>query len=150
MDRVVLNPGYLYDIELMEPYFGNPRVVSVLLEGAISKFQGDNENTCLDNLWSQEQGTFGPGPFCEFVPEWDEVEPLKDKIDDGSILPEQSAVLLYQATPPGDNVSAAFVNGVLSNVGWMYVTDDSWSGMASQMVYDEQATAVLAFWEKTC
>ena len=36
--------------------------------------------TCADQLWTDAQGSFDEGPFCAYVPNWDGVDGLKEKI----------------------------------------------------------------------
>ena len=54
----VMNPAGAYPASLMEPYYGNRRVIAVVFESTQSEYQpGD----CVDQLWTSESGSFSKG-----------------------------------------------------------------------------------------
>mmetsp|Transcript_12242 Transcript_12242/g.17077 ORF Transcript_12242/g.17077 Transcript_12242/m.17077 type:complete len:315 (-) Transcript_12242:66-1010(-) len=141
-DRAILNPGGAYFENIMVPYFGNPKVIAVVFEGQQWSFQrGD----CIWGLWDTTQGSFTNGPWCQYVPNWDGIEPLKGKMDDGSILPEQSAALIYGAASTAEATEDSIEFGTDANVGWFYILDNwsAWSSTPSQLVLNTQAAMVL-------
>lgn len=138
-DRAVLNPGSAYHEAIMEPYYGDRRVIAVMFENFQWMYQRGN---CLWGLWTKTQGSFDQGPWCPYVPSWDDIEPLKALMDDGTILREQSAIMIYGAYT---SVTESISSGFEANVGWFYVTDIwAWSETPSQEIMDEQAVAVMA------
>ena len=168
-DRAVLNPGYAYNEEIVEPYHDDDRVIAIVYYLDQQQYQGEN---CADGLWTDEQGNFDQGyvmifalalacrliqanltqiashnlfhrPWCGFVPVWDEIEPLKDKMESGVIPSNQSAAIIYEAT--AGNISEAVALGVAAGIGWFYLTDNNNGGLPSRRVLDEQVTAIQAF-----
>ena len=88
-----------------------------------------------------------------FVPLWDNVEPLKARMDAGTIARGQSAALVYgMATGTDEAAAAAAVaqavdRGRAANVGWHYVQDGGsgahpWGAAPSEHVLDAQAARV--------
>lgn len=140
--RAILNPGSAYFEDIMEPYYGNTKVIVVMFENKQWDFQRGN---CLWGLWTQAQGSFSPGPWCPYVPAWDGVEPLKAAMENGSILPEQSAVLIYGAESTTVATETSIDLGLAANVGWFYIVDnwDAWSSTPSELAMATQAAKVM-------
>jgi len=141
--RAILNPGSAYFEDIIAPYYGDSRVIVVLTETGYANFMSDD---CASLLWTQEQGSFPPGPWCPYVPNWDGIEPLKAKMDDGTILTEQTAALLYNSNGCSDNVEETINTGVAANVGWFYITDSNspWSTTPIDCLMDAQAARIVA------
>jgi hypothetical protein len=80
------------------------------------------------------------------VPLWDGIEPLKAAMDNGSIPPEQSAVLIYGAASTAEATEASINYGMEAQVGWfLYIIDsrDYWASISSPLVMAAQAAAVI-------
>lgn len=141
-DRAVMNMGGPYFEELMTPYSGNSKVIAVVFEGMQWNYMREN---CVWSLWTTVKGSFERGPWCNYVPEWDGVEPLKAVMDDKTIPSDQSAVLIYGSPADTAKVAEAVTLGKAANVGWFYVTDQwGWSATPSQPVLDTLAEAVMS------
>lgn len=141
---VVLNSGTAYYEEyiLGQP----PNVKAVIYETRKNKYHPDTD--CLSLLRTDVQGSYSPGPWCRYVPNYDGIESLKQLSDDGTILATQTAVLMYEATDPSE-VQAIINDGIVNGeqrVGWIYVTDrggwEAWSGVANDPVWDALVTAL--------
>jgi len=132
--RVVINPGSAYFTSIMAPYTGDPRVVAVVRETD----QGGYTEGCADNR--------SPGPWCNYTLSSGSsgVEALKTWIDDGTLLPQQSAVLIYGATATEEATVTNVRYGVEANVGYHYLLDKgSWSETPTKGIWDAQINELM-------
>ncbi len=88
-------------------------------------------------LWDHTQGSYPPGPWCSYVPNWDHIESLKNTFSASSRC-NQAAALLYSTSASA--VSAIVDTGRAQGVCWFYATDRSyddnpWNGLANNSVY---------------
>jgi len=131
--RVVLNPGSPYFVSLMEPYFGDERVIAVVRETDQSGYS----TSC-------EAGRV-PGPWCKYSSLNADVEALKAKMDNGSILPKQSAVLIYSSYSTGFLTNANIQYGVDAKVGYHYFVDHApWSTFPSDVVWVTETSSIAS------
>jgi len=140
----VLNPGSPYYEDILGPtYYGDIRVIVVVFEQLQSVYQPSGD--CIDLLWATTQGEFTSGPWCRFVPNWDGIEALKTLMDNGTILPEQSAVMVYGAAKEAADAALTVQYGIDNKISWFYVTDSTtpWSESPDPSVLTAQAVAVL-------
>jgi len=136
--RIVLNPGSAYFEDIIAPYYGNTQVISIVFESMQWNYQRDN---CIWSLWTDQKGSFNKGPFCNYVPEWDNIEPLKHVMDIGLLRRDQSAVLIYGAPSTSEDTIESFSHGLHANVGWYYITDRwDWAALPSDVVWQEQTS----------
>lgn len=140
-DLAVFNPGSAYFETIIEPWYGDRRVIVALFENTQGYWQpGD----CASTLWTTEQGAFPKGPWCSYVPECDGIEPLKRKIDQGTILPEQNAAFIYDAARNAEDTVASIAHGTRASIRWFYVTDKTtWFETPSDIVMRTQAAEVM-------
>jgi len=155
--RAVINPGGPYFEELVvSSYSGNPKVISVVFESPANRFLPPNDADCLSILNTETQGSFAPGPWCQYIPNWDGIEPLQSAMEsDGSIATAQSAVMVYNNNGDDDHnnvlkTQEMIQHGIDANIGWFYITDKSvWSDTPSQEIMDAQSE-MLRQQQQTC
>lgn len=144
--RAIMNPGGAYYEELMAPYYGNSKVISVVFESPVEHYlPAVKGETCLEQLYTSSQGSFAPGPWCPFVPNWDAVEPLQTAMEStAGIAPEQSAVMIYDKVNP--TITAADTKEMITigldhHVGWYYVNDsvNQWAATPSDEIWEAQS-----------
>mmetsp|Transcript_27342 Transcript_27342/g.41586 ORF Transcript_27342/g.41586 Transcript_27342/m.41586 type:complete len:1401 (+) Transcript_27342:156-4358(+) len=146
--RAVLNPGSAYDEELMQPYYGNSKVIAVVMESTVEQYYPSaTGKNCVDLLYNSTQGSFSPGPFCPYVPNWDGIESLQTAMTSGSgLTTPQSAIMLYDNV--GGLLDATKVQDIITKggdqaVGWFYVTDQSgWTALPSEFIMSAQTTSL--------
>mmetsp|Transcript_20814 Transcript_20814/g.23921 ORF Transcript_20814/g.23921 Transcript_20814/m.23921 type:complete len:166 (+) Transcript_20814:347-844(+) len=115
-------------------YRGDGRVITIIQESSQSKYQPEeiSGQTCSDLLWCQPaDGCIPPEPlypegiWCQYVRNTDGVESLKSLMDDGTILPEQTAVLIHGAVDDKSITIDAVELGISNNVAWFWITSGS-------------------------
>lgn len=132
--RVVINPGSPYFTSIMEPYIGDPRVVAVIRETD----QDNYTEGCMDDRL--------PGPWCKYSLSSGSygVEALKTWIDDSTLLPQQSAVLIHGATATEEATVENVRYGVEANVGYHYILDKApWGETPTQGIWDAQINELM-------
>ena len=126
---VVANPGSWPPDGLLNAATGGADTV-VVFEGSITTWDPTLTGaTCLSTLWDQTQGSFAPGPWCRYVPNWDGVDSLITTAERGAIGSELAA-LIYGAT--ASSVSSIRTQALAANVTSVYVTTNSlWNVLPS-------------------
>eukprot|EP00123_Amoebidium_parasiticum_P014483 comp22515_c1_seq1/m.34122 comp22515_c1_seq1/g.34122 ORF comp22515_c1_seq1/g.34122 comp22515_c1_seq1/m.34122 type:complete len:678 (-) comp22515_c1_seq1:89-2122(-) len=80
--RVVMNGAGSMPAELFSGY-SNPADMPLFFEQSIDRWQP--WGPCINILWTQQYGSFPPGPYCGYVPVADAVEPLKSLVDSNTV-----------------------------------------------------------------
>jgi hypothetical protein len=128
--RIVLNAGSPYFVSLMQPYFGDERVIAVVRETN----QAGYSSGC-------ESGR-SPGPWCKYGSSA-ALDALKSKMDDGTLLPSQHAVLIYDASSTQSATEDNLQFGVDAKVGYHYFVDHNpWSLFPTSAVWNAQVNVV--------
>lgn len=76
---------------------------------------------CSSLLWTNLQGSFDFGPWCQYVPNWDDVEELRDAIGD-TITPQQLGAFINNA-PSAEVIADAVAEAEENSIGFIYITD---------------------------
>eukprot|EP00124_Ichthyophonus_hoferi_P005488 Ihof_evm1s809 gene=Ihof_evmTU1s809 len=90
---VVLNPGSFPHTSLLDPApgFPQPADISCPYEDTAAKWS-PKDGDCSSLQWTNDMGSFGPGPWCKNVPQWDELESFKNGVSNGDY---NAAALLH-------------------------------------------------------
>lgn len=124
------SPGYETD-DLDTP--NRTADIALAFESSIDVWDPHTTNqTCLDLLWTDVKGSYSPGPWCRYVPDWDGIDSMVDAFADGTFasLGKSAAVAIYGAdnlttgNEPG-SVTSVLDQAVRWNVSYLYLTDRS-------------------------
>eukprot|EP00123_Amoebidium_parasiticum_P011172 comp20555_c1_seq1/m.26392 comp20555_c1_seq1/g.26392 ORF comp20555_c1_seq1/g.26392 comp20555_c1_seq1/m.26392 type:complete len:432 (-) comp20555_c1_seq1:153-1448(-) len=130
---IVLNPGVFPDMSLLTPAPGYPipAQISIPFENFAWRWKPDDTGSCAKSMWTTKKGQFGVGPWCPFVPEYDELETFKAAVEAGKTI---AAGAVHTATR-----EFAFTQAKVAfdaKLKYFYATDrnltnDPWKGLPS-------------------
>jgi len=123
--KIVINPGSAFSTEFIDASSPtNTADLAVVFEKSASYWDpasiSGGQDTCIDLLWTQAKGTFGPGPWCPLVPEWDGADSLISLISEEK-TDKDVAALMYGGE--GVDIQSVVSQAMSWNVGYLYVTD---------------------------
>eukprot|EP00347_Sterkiella_histriomuscorum_P010945 403374332 len=123
---VVMNPGAPYLAELVQR---RSRVLSVLFEDLASNWNPlTNCGAIQRDNFDGKYGQFEKGPWCKFVPFYDNIEQgLKTYIDRGLISQAQNIALIYSVPDNRQAVENLIQQGLKNKVGWFFLTNNDFS-----------------------
>lgn len=122
--EIIINPGTVSPSQFVDGT--NVRVdYAVMFENDYDRYDpatalSNPSASCEDNLWTTSQGTFGPGPWCPLVPNWDGVNGVIDGVDTGSFSPTKFVTMIYD----GSDYASAWSLASAVGVDVFYMTDD--------------------------
>lgn len=97
--------------------------MAVIFEGSLSRWDPTIVgSSCLDKLWTQSQGSFPPGPWCPYVPNWDGVDAFISSAAGGTIG-SKLAALVYDTSE--SNVRSIRTQAIAAGVNTVYATSSS-------------------------
>ena len=107
--------------------------VFVLYEGGLAGWDPTRGGAdCIDTLWTDSQGEFGPGPWCKSVPNWDGVDAMRSAVAARS-LGSEAAALIYGVSD-GRGLGGIINQSRAAGIGLLYVTDQPmatpWSALS--------------------
>lgn len=128
---VVANPGSFPPDGLLGASTGGADVV-VVFEGDYSTRWDPTAtgSTCEATLWTNSQGSFSPGPWCPWVPNWDGIDSLITQASQPGGLGSELAALVYGASAA--TVGTIRTQAIAAHVTTLYATDSSlWNTLPS-------------------
>lgn len=135
--KIVLNPGTVYKSALTNNKGAN--VISIVYEKSADRWSPSEGCAAIqrDNLQGS-CGVFPKGPWCDFIPTWDDIEQLKNKMDTGSVLPAQSAAIIYSVPNDANAVNQIIQDGWNQKIGWFYLTEQyaNWSALPGSIIWN--------------
>jgi hypothetical protein len=101
------------------------------------------QDGCISLLWSTSNGSFGNGPWCQYVPKFDEVELLKDKI--GKSINSKQVSVLIESVPSEAVISERIKECIDNKIGSIYMSDKhNWNEFSSEAFWHSFVSAISA------
>jgi len=146
---VVANPGSLPPDGLLNASAGGADT-AVIFEGSLEQDWDPTVggSTCLAHLWTQQRGSFAPGPWCPYVPGWDGVDALIADAERGfGAVGSELAALIYGASAA--TIGTIHIQALAANVTSLYAStsrkwDDVPSWWCQAIGQPESSTCVAA------
>merc|ERR1712087_254072 len=88
--------------------------IANIFEGSLSKWDPSTEvpsKSCIDQLYEKGQGAFVAGPWCQYVPNWGGVEPIR-MLMGSNAMHTQFAVMLHDTPALGSVLHQAKAAGI--------------------------------------
>lgn len=125
--EIIINPGTVSPPE----FFDGTNVdvdYAVMYENGYENYDpatalSNPSASCLDYLWTTSQGTFGAGPWCPIVPNWDGANSIISGVDNGTYSPTRFVTLIYD----GSDYSSAWSLSSAAGLDVFFMTDDTLS-----------------------
>ena len=147
--RIIINPGSAFTAALLRADPPAPTAdAAVVFEGSADRWDpgavAGGADSCTDILWTEAQGTFGPGPWCPLVPAWDGADALVQAITSGEV--GEAAALIYGGS--GEvNITAMVEQARSWGLTYFYLTDQPkaspWAALPEYWDRLLQAVSVL-------
>ena len=124
--RIIINPGSAFTTSLLGAEPPAPTAdLAVVFEGGADRWDPGSvpggAASCTDLLWTEAQGTFGPGPWCPLVPAWGGADTLVQAITSGEV--GEAAALIYGASEEV-NITSMVEQARSSGITYFYLTDN--------------------------
>lgn len=124
--EIIINPGSVSPVE----FFDGVNIdvdYAVMFENTYEAYDpatalSNPTASCLDYLRDTSQGTFGPGPWCPLVPNFDGADFVVNGVRDGVYSPTRFVTLIYDATTYS---SSAWTDSINAGLDVFFMTDDT-------------------------